>query len=59
MAKVIYVHSESDREVVAEVLTNRSLTVWEALDVAEVDMDEYADSQGWEGYDPEALVIEY
>lgn len=58
VVKVVYVHSEEDVEVVAEVLTNQSLSVEAALEVAGVDMDQYAEAQGWEGYDPNALRLE-
>lgn len=57
--KIVYVHNENDKEVVAEILTNRSLTVEEALDVAGVDMDEYAREKSWEDWDPNALELEY
>lgn len=59
MAKVLYVHNEMDKEVLGEVLTNRSLTVEEALDLIGVDMDQHAEDNGWDGYDYNAITIEY
>jgi len=44
---------------VAEIMTNRSMTVWEALEIVGVDMNTYADQHGWDGWDPEALDVEY
>ena len=44
---------------VAEIMTNRSITMWEALEIAGVDMDQYAAEHGWDGWDLEALDVEY
>ena len=57
MLQVIYTHDESDIQVIAEVATNQSLTVFEALEIAGVNMDDWADEQGWDGYDIDALSI--
>lgn len=57
MVKVIYVEGEL-KTVVAEVLTDRSMSVEEVLDAAGVDINEWAAEQGWEAVDYGALEIE-
>lgn len=57
MTKLVYVHSETDVEVIAEIVTNRSISVEDALELSGVDMNAYAEEQGWEGYDYNALQL--
>lgn len=54
---IVYKHTETYLEVIEEIISDKSLTVFEALKVAGVDMDEYASSKGWESYDPNALGL--
>lgn len=56
--KVVYKEEGQDQIVLAEITANRSMTVWEALEVAGVDMDECAEENGWDGWDPEAIQQE-
>ena len=56
--KVTYTDKDtSQTAVIAEIMTNHSVTIWEALEIAGVDMDQYADVCGWDGWDPEALEV--
>lgn len=42
-----------------EILTDHSMTVDEALEISGIDMDEYAQEQGWDDWDWEELRTEY
>lgn len=42
-----------------EILTNHSMTVEEALEASGIDMDRYAQEQGWDDWDWEELRMEY
>ena len=54
--RIAYAEDGFDPIVIAEIMTNQSMTVWEALDVAGIDMDEWAAEQGWtDGWDPDAV----
>lgn len=55
--KLVYVHSESDVEVIAEIVSNHSISVEDALELSGVNMDVYAEEQGWEDYDYNALKV--
>ncbi|MCM0627362.1 hypothetical protein M5J14_22965 [Lysinibacillus sp. OL1_EC] len=55
--KLVYVHSESDVEVIAKIVSNHSISVEEAIELSGVNMDVYAEEQGWEGYDYNALKV--
>lgn len=58
MKQVIYTDKLTNESIVlAEVSSNHSMTVWEALDAAGVDMDEYAAANDWEGWDAEAITL--
>lgn len=48
-----------ENEILGTVDTNRGITVWEALDLLGIDMDEYAAEHGWDGWDAEYLETEY
>ena len=45
--------------LLGEVLTNHIITVDEALEFVDIDMDEFAKKQGWEDWDWEELRMEY
>jgi len=55
--KLVYIHSESDVEIVAELTVNHSISIEQALELAEVDMDLYAEEQGWDDWDFQALEL--
>lgn len=54
MAKVYY-----EDILIGEVLTNRSLTVEEALDAIGFDAEKFVEEQGWEGIDYNEFRLEY
>ena len=47
-----------DDAVLGRILTNHGLTIDEALNLLDIDMDKYAEEQGWEGWDYERLSFE-
>lgn len=55
----VYYKDEYVNELVCEVMTNHSMTIDEALDLCDVDMDEFASEKGWEDWDYDALVAVY
>lgn len=57
--QLMYVHETNEKEVLGEILTNKSLSVEDALDILEINMEEYTQQQGWDDYDPNALELEY
>ena len=59
MLKIIYRdENTNERVVIAKIMTNRSMSAWEALEAANIDMDEFATERGWDGWDPLALELE-
>lgn len=42
-----------------EILANHGMTVDEALRISGIDMDKYAQEQGWDNWDWEELRMEY
>lgn len=44
-------------EVLGMVETNHGMSVWEALDLLGIDMDEYAADQGWNGWDTDQISM--
>ena len=59
MTKIIYNEPYTGEKIeIAEILTNMSLTVDEALKIAGVDLDEWADARGWDGYDFNQISLE-
>lgn len=44
-------------EIIGGILSNHSMSVEDALDLLGVDMDAWADEQGWDGWDYEALEL--
>lgn len=60
MLKIIYTDTTDNnkRYIVAEITTNHSMTIDQALELAGVNMDDWARQQGWDGYDYESLTME-
>lgn len=58
MMKLVYVHAENDQEVLGEVMTSHSISVEDALELLNIDMEDYSQQQGWEDYDYNALRVE-
>lgn len=57
MAKLVYVHNKTNVEVLAEITTNRTISVEDALELAGIEMDAYAAENGWDDYDYNALEV--
>jgi len=53
--ELIYVHDENNVEIIAKFSSDRGLTIDQALCLCGVNMDDYADEQGWDGYDYNSL----
>lgn len=55
--KVIY-NDCGEKIVLGEIMTNHSLTVFEAIDIIRIDLEEWRESLGWEAYDPNCFGFE-
>lgn len=57
-ASDLLVYAEYDVfEILGGILTNQSMSVDDALDLLGVDMDAFAEEQGWDGWNYEALDL--
>ena len=57
--KIFYYEAGFEPILLADIMTNRSMTIWHALSIAGVDMDSFAMEQGWtDGWDAEAVMTE-
>ncbi|HIX42795.1 MAG TPA: hypothetical protein H9983_05925 [Candidatus Kurthia intestinigallinarum] len=55
--KVIY--NDCDEKIVlGEIMTNHSLSVFEAIDILGIDLEEWRESLGWEDYDLNGFAFE-
>jgi|WetSurMetagenome_2_1015567.scaffolds.fasta_scaffold59273_3 hypothetical protein len=54
----IYYRDENVSVLVCEIIGHVSL-IRDALDLACIDMDEFAENQGWNDWDPNCLKAEY
>ena len=55
--KVIY--NDCDEKIVlGEIMTNHSLSVFEAIDILGIDLEEWRESLGWEAYDSNCFDFE-
>lgn len=57
MLQVIYNHGRNDLQIIAEVATNQSLTIEQVLEIAGIDLDVWAEEQGFDNYDWEAIEL--
>lgn len=48
-----------DEIVLGEILTNHSMSIDDAIKLLDIDMDLYAQEQGWDDWDYECLSIKY
>lgn len=55
----IYYKDETGIYLIGKIMTNRSITVDEALEIAGVNMDQWADAKGWDGYDWDRIDLSY
>ena len=56
MLKLIY-RDETGTYLIAEVVTNHSMSIDDILQLADISMDDWADKQGWDGWDWDCLEI--
>lgn len=55
---LLLVYADGDVfEIIGGILTNHSMSVDDALEVIDVDMDAWAEKQGWDGWDWDALAL--
>ena len=47
-----------DNIKLGNIWTNHSMSIDDMLDKLDINMDDFADSKGWDGWDYEALRIE-
>ena len=55
----LYYNDNGEKILITEVITNHSMSVDDALNLSRIDMDKWADEQGWDGWDPGALEMEW
>lgn len=55
----LYYNDNGNKILLTEVMTNHSMSVDDALNVAGIDMDEWAEAQGWDNWDYGALEMEW
>ena len=55
--KVIY-NDCGEKIVLGEIMTNHSLSVFEAIDILGIDLEEWRESLGWEAYDSNCFDFE-
>lgn len=53
----LWYNDNGNKILVNEIITNHSMSIDDALE--NVDMDAFADEQGWDGWDYEALEMEW
>ena len=56
MLKLVY-KDETGTYEITEVLTNHSMSIDDILQLADIDMDAWADDKGWEGWDYDCLQM--
>jgi metal-dependent HD superfamily phosphatase/phosphodiesterase len=55
----LYYNDNGNKILLAEVMTNHSMSIDDALNLAGIDMDEWAEEQGWDNWDYGALEMEW
>lgn len=55
--KLVYVHEDGTQELVTEFAANHMVSVQYILDQVGIDMDQWAEDKGYEGYDFNALTV--
>ena len=54
--RLTLVYQEGDVRVeLGKILTNKSISIDDALRILGIDMDSFADKQGWDGWDYEVV----
>lgn len=59
MLEIIYTHSDGSIDEIGAIMTNMKMTVDQALDFLDIDMDSYSQQRGWDGWDPDAISVVY
>jgi hypothetical protein len=57
--RVYYKDYEGNEREICKVMTNHSMTIDEALNLCGVDMDKWAEEQGWDDWDFEDIYSDY
>lgn len=58
--RITLVYEENEERIeLGKILTNHNMSVDEALDLLDIDMDAFAQEQGWDDWNYEALKLEY
>lgn len=58
--RITLVYEENDIRIeLGKILTNHSMRVDDALEILGIDMDKVASANGWDGWNFEALKLEY
>ena len=55
----LYYNDNGDKILVAEVITNHSMSVDDVLELTGINMDDFANEHGWDGWDFGALEMDY
>lgn len=55
----LYYNDNGNRILLADIMTNHSMSIDDALNLAGIDMDEWAVAQGWDDWDYGALEMEW
>ena len=56
--RVVY-RDETGEYEIGNITANHSMTTDEALSLLGIDLDEWADEQGWDGVDPNCVELVY
>ena len=55
----LYYNDNGERILLVDVMTNHSMSGDDALTLAGIDMDKWAEDQGWDNWDCGALEMDY
>ena len=55
----LYYNDNGNKILLTEVITNHSMSVDDALNLSGIDMDEWAEEQGWDNWNWEALEMDW
>ena len=55
----LYYNDNGNKILLTEVMTNHSMSIDDALNLAGIDMDKWAEDQGWDNWDYGALEMEW
>lgn len=58
MVKLFY-EENGEKILIGEVVTNHSMSIDDILSLLDINMDDFAEQQGWDGWNYEALKMEW